>query len=237
MSMGIKLTQMLSSTGTALNGWDSKDAPLQHEGDSFFPDTPPPFTVYAAPVPVLDKASGKTMWHYRSGGYNPEDQSYGRSCSQKDAQGIIDNHINFFRADEKPSKAQAATALQCIAPPFGAGVAEHARNNIKKRGIQDLRTIALAIAEECGEVAQAILDWENDECAYVEIWEENVDLAALTYQLATLMVFKDESLIRHLPANPNPAGQNNPAGREPKKEPEGTKSPNGAISHTMTGRG
>lgn len=74
---------------------------------------------------------------------------------------------------------------------------ERAAANIAKWGAQDYETLALCIAEEAGEVAQAVLQFQHENGAEERIREEAVDLGALCLQLlATFDVAKagvDES--------------------------------------------
>jgi NTP pyrophosphatase (non-canonical NTP hydrolase) len=58
-----------------------------------------------------------------------------------------------------------------------------ARKNYEKWGGQDPKTLALCIAEEAGEVAQAVLKYYHEGGADTRIAEEAVDLGALCLQL------------------------------------------------------
>lgn len=58
-----------------------------------------------------------------------------------------------------------------------------AANNIEKWGVQDLETIGLAIAEETGELCQAILQAKSEGGDPARIMEEARDLAALCLQI------------------------------------------------------
>lgn len=60
---------------------------------------------------------------------------------------------------------------------------DRARRNVDKWGVQDQRTLGLAIAEECGEIAQAILKSRDEGGDPVRIYEEALDLGALCLQL------------------------------------------------------
>ena len=71
-------------------------------------------------------------------------------------------------------------------------IQQHARANIEKWGRQDVETLALCIAEEAGEVAQAVLQarWENGRPT--RIVEEAVDLAALCLQIIQVVEVPDD---------------------------------------------
>jgi len=58
-----------------------------------------------------------------------------------------------------------------------------ASQNIGKWGLQDYKDLALQIAEEAGEVAQAVLQHEHEDGQESRIFEETVDLGALCCQM------------------------------------------------------
>ena len=58
-----------------------------------------------------------------------------------------------------------------------------ATTNMMKWGTQDFKTLALAIAEETGELAQAILQYKDEEKPSINILNETYDLAALCFQM------------------------------------------------------
>lgn len=62
-----------------------------------------------------------------------------------------------------------------------------AEKNIAKWGTQDPQTLALAIAEESGEVAQAVLKFYHEGGEASRISEEAVDLGALCIQMLVLL--------------------------------------------------
>ena len=68
-----------------------------------------------------------------------------------------------------------------------ATVTAQACKNLNKWGRQSLETLGLAVAEESGELAEAILQnkWENGERKRIR--EEAVDLAALCWQIAEVL--------------------------------------------------
>ena len=61
--------------------------------------------------------------------------------------------------------------------------ADRARKNIEKWGAQDYETLALCIAEESGEVAQAVLQYHHEAGDEERIRAEAIDLGALCVQL------------------------------------------------------
>jgi NTP pyrophosphatase (non-canonical NTP hydrolase) len=58
-----------------------------------------------------------------------------------------------------------------------------AEQNIVKWGLQDYETLGLAIAEEAGELAQAILQYRHEEGFEERICDEAADLGALCVQM------------------------------------------------------
>jgi hypothetical protein len=70
-----------------------------------------------------------------------------------------------------------------LGSPSGSAFAEQARKNIGKWGKQDLETLGLAIAEETGELCQAVLKarWEGGDRSRIR--EEAIDLGALCIQI------------------------------------------------------
>lgn len=62
-------------------------------------------------------------------------------------------------------------------------LARKAERNVSKWGLQDLTTLCLAIAEETGELAQAILQYEHEGGEFSRIAEEAADLGALCVQV------------------------------------------------------
>lgn len=67
--------------------------------------------------------------------------------------------------------------------PCSAFILEQAKKNLAKWGRQDLETLGLAIAEETGELCQAILQGRDEKGDRKRIREEATDLAALCLQL------------------------------------------------------
>jgi hypothetical protein len=78
------------------------------------------------------------------------------------------------------SKTQSPESL---GSPSGSAFVEQARKNIAKWGKQDLETLGLAIAEETGEICQAILKarWEGGDRERIRA--EAIDLGALCIQI------------------------------------------------------
>ena len=75
-------------------------------------------------------------------------------------------------------------SLHChVRADWTEALAAKAEKNIKKWGLQSLETLGLAVAEEAGELAQAILKhrWEGGSLA--RIAEEADDLGALCLQV------------------------------------------------------
>lgn len=85
------------------------------------------------------------------------------------------------------SAANGATLRRLVRP-----LADRAARNLDKWGQQDFQTLGLAICEEAGELAQAILQ-ERHECGKRDrIREEAIDLGALCLQVMV-----------HFPSRPN----------------------------------
>lgn len=61
-----------------------------------------------------------------------------------------------------------------------------ALENRAKWGSQDYETLGLAVAEEVGELAQAILKYRHEGAAEIRIAEEALDLGALCIQVILL---------------------------------------------------
>lgn len=62
-------------------------------------------------------------------------------------------------------------------------LSKQADANLQKWGLQDRETLALAIAEECGELAQAILQLRHEGGEMYRVSEESVDLGSLCVQM------------------------------------------------------
>jgi len=77
-----------------------------------------------------------------------------------------------------PEGLTALDALNVLAP-----ICIQAEVNMAKWGLQDVETLGLAVAEECGEVCQAILQARDENGDRERIWHEAVDLAALCVQV------------------------------------------------------
>jgi len=58
-----------------------------------------------------------------------------------------------------------------------------AERNVTKWGLQDIETLALAIAEETGELAQAVLQHKHESGSILRVYEEAKDLGALCIQI------------------------------------------------------
>ena len=59
--------------------------------------------------------------------------------------------------------------------------------NLDKWGVQDFETLGLAVCEEAGELAQAILQNKHENGERVRITQEALDLAALCVQVLVTM--------------------------------------------------
>ena len=68
---------------------------------------------------------------------------------------------------------------------------KQAQKNLDKWGPQDYRTLALAVAEEAGELAQAVLKHDNPDGFKLRIREEAVDLGALCVQIVNRYDLRD----------------------------------------------
>ena len=62
-------------------------------------------------------------------------------------------------------------------------IKQRASNNLNKWGEQDLETLGLCVAEEAGELAQAILQHKHEGGTEDRIFEEAMDLGALCLQV------------------------------------------------------
>ena len=71
-------------------------------------------------------------------------------------------------------------------------LAERAARNLEKWGPQDFQTLGLAVCEEAGELAQAILKERHESGKRDRIREEAIDLGALCLQI-----------MAHFPSRPN----------------------------------
>ena len=66
-------------------------------------------------------------------------------------------------------------------------IARKAGNNLDKWGVQDFETLGLAVCEEAGELAQAILQNKYEKGKRGRISHEALDLAALCVQVLVTM--------------------------------------------------
>lgn len=75
--------------------------------------------------------------------------------------------------------------------------------NLDKWGVQDFETLGLAVCEEAGELAQAILQNKHENGERSRITQEAIDLAALCVQVLVTMTEKHgaENLRRALITN------------------------------------
>lgn len=62
-------------------------------------------------------------------------------------------------------------------------ITDKATKNIAKWGVQSFERLGLAISEETGEIAQAILQYECEGKSVKQIRKETLDLAALCFQM------------------------------------------------------
>ena len=99
------------------------------------------------------------------------------------------------------SVAKSNTLRRLVRP-----LADRAARNLEKWGPQDFQTLGLAVCEEAGELAQAILQERHEAGSRDRIREEAVDLGALCLQIMT-----------HFPSRPNDKAQ----GQLPRKGTDG----------------
>lgn len=78
-------------------------------------------------------------------------------------------------------------ARQLVRPSDTEFLALRARKNLTKWGVQDFETLGLAIAEECGELCQAILQAKHEGGERGRISQEAIDLGALCIQVLVSM--------------------------------------------------
>ena len=62
-------------------------------------------------------------------------------------------------------------------------VSRKAQENMDKWGVQPIDQIALAIAEESGEIAQAVLQHQHEDASVERVRDEAMDLAPLCIQM------------------------------------------------------
>lgn len=62
-----------------------------------------------------------------------------------------------------------------------------ADKNIQKHGLQNLNTLGLALAEETGEVCQAILQFHHENGTLKSLYQEAIDTGALCLQIMLLI--------------------------------------------------
>jgi len=70
-----------------------------------------------------------------------------------------------------------------IRASYPTWLTRRANRNIEKWGVQDLETLGLAVAEECGELCQAILQARHEGGDPAAIAREAIDLGALCLQV------------------------------------------------------
>ena len=80
-------------------------------------------------------------------------------------------------------KSKTTQAAETLPERGDARLAEKAAANLAKWGMQDFETLGLAVAEEAGELAQAILQYLHEGGDRGRIMEEAVDLGALCLQV------------------------------------------------------
>jgi len=71
--------------------------------------------------------------------------------------------------------------MKDISRPF----IDRAKKNLAKWGDQDFETLGLAVAEEAGELAQAILKARHENGDRQRILQEAIDLGALCFQICS----------------------------------------------------
>ena len=75
---------------------------------------------------------------------------------------------------------------------ISASIARRVALNLEKWGVQDVETLGLAVCEEAGELAQAILQARFEGGARGRISQEAIDLAALCVQVLVTMKETDQ---------------------------------------------
>ena len=85
------------------------------------------------------------------------------------------------------SEAKSNTLRRLVRP-----LVDRAARNLEKWGPQDFQTLGLAVCEEAGELAQAILQERHEAGRRDRIREEAIDLGALCLQI-----------MAHFPSRPN----------------------------------
>ena len=88
----------------------------------------------------------------------------------------------------KTRKAAGKVSLHpLVRPVWMEWIARKAGKNLDKWGVQDFETLGLAVAEEAGELAQAILQNKHEGGERGRITHEALDLAALCVQVLVTM--------------------------------------------------
>lgn len=81
-----------------------------------------------------------------------------------------------------------AVSRELVNPSWFIFIEARVNNNVAKWGIQDFETLGLAVCEEAGELAQAILQHKYEGGERGRISSEALDLAALCIQVLITMV-------------------------------------------------
>jgi NTP pyrophosphatase (non-canonical NTP hydrolase) len=82
---------------------------------------------------------------------------------------------------------QPDTVDTLIHPIWMDWISRRASKNLAKWGVQDFETLGLAVAEEAGELAQAILQNKHEKGELGRISQEAIDLGALCVQVLVTM--------------------------------------------------
>jgi NTP pyrophosphatase (non-canonical NTP hydrolase) len=92
----------------------------------------------------------------------------------------------------KPTRKAAGKASlhPLVRPVWMDWINRRVAKNLDKWGVQDFETLGLAVAEEAGELAQAILQARDEGGERGRISHEAIDLAALCVQVLVTMVEK-----------------------------------------------
>jgi len=99
------------------------------------------------------------------------------------------------------SAAKSNTLRRLVRP-----LAERAARNLEKWGPQDFQTLGLAVCEEAGELAQAILKERHESGKRDRIREEAIDLGALCLQIMAHFPSRPNALLERLARSDNTLG-------------------------------
>jgi len=96
----------------------------------------------------------------------------------------LENELQDYQTQfefELSARKQAEAEVARLTP-----FSDRAKRNVEKWGLQDFETLGLAVCEEAGELAQAILQEKHEGGSRERITDEAIDLGALCIQVADL---------------------------------------------------